>query len=103
MILIEIFFSDGWADRSDVVRGLEEEAHGGMSIKIHSPHVKTFDEYYTLLKPHNNTRNPWFSEFWESHFSCSLSQLVPNFNSSYEMPNHLTQSAKLCNGKNIYL
>ena len=21
----------------------------------------------------NNTRNPWFSEFWEKHFNCTTS------------------------------
>ena len=32
-----------------------------------------FDEYYMSLHPkENNTRNPWFNEYWEEIFNCSL-------------------------------
>ncbi|XP_068233250.1 LOW QUALITY PROTEIN: uncharacterized protein [Palaemon carinicauda] len=64
--------SDGWADRSDVVEGVEEAALGGLSIKIHSPYIAEFDDYYFDLHPDNNTRNPWFVEFWQMRFNCSL-------------------------------
>nr|XP_027216530.1 uncharacterized protein LOC113809201 isoform X1 [Penaeus vannamei] len=64
--------SDGWADRSDVVAGLEETAVGGLSIKIQSSYVEQFDDYYFKLHPDTNTRNPWFREFWQSRFNCSL-------------------------------
>lgn len=57
--------SDGWADRNDVVEGLEEEAEGAFSIRIHSPKVDSFRQYYTALNPENNTVNPWFREFWQ--------------------------------------
>lgn len=98
-----LVFSDGWADRSDVTRGLEKEAHGGISIRIHSPHVKTFDQYYASLKPHNNTRNPWFGEFWEYRFSCSLmGQDASNFDLSSSVLVNQRNSTKLCNGE-IYL
>ncbi|KAF2361120.1 GPCR family 3 C-terminal protein [Trinorchestia longiramus] len=65
--------SDGWADRTDVVDGLEEVFIGGISVKIKSPYVKVFDEYYFNLKPLRNARNPWFEEFWQHKFNCSLS------------------------------
>ncbi|XP_071549706.1 metabotropic glutamate receptor 5-like isoform X2 [Panulirus ornatus] len=64
--------SDGWADRSDVVGGLEEAAVGGLSIKIQSWPVAEFDDHYFRLEPDNNTRNPWFREFWQMRFNCSL-------------------------------
>ncbi|KAK4297501.1 hypothetical protein Pmani_030084, partial [Petrolisthes manimaculis] len=38
--------SDGWADRSDVVAGLEETAVGGLSVKIQSSYVTKFDRHY---------------------------------------------------------
>lgn len=66
------FFSDGWADRSEVVQGFEYEAQGSISIRIHSPYVKAFDNYYLSLKPVTNTRNPWFTEFWQSRFTCKM-------------------------------
>ncbi|KAK8378655.1 hypothetical protein O3P69_009385 [Scylla paramamosain] len=66
--------SDGWADRSDVVSaGLESVAEGGLTVKIQSPHVHEFDDYYFSLHPDTNTRNPWFKEFWQHRFNCSLS------------------------------
>ena len=67
-------FSDGWADRMDVVQGYEAEAVSGISIRIHSPRVDSFDKEYLALKPDEPTlaRNPWFQEFWENRFNCTL-------------------------------
>ncbi|VDN50893.1 unnamed protein product [Dracunculus medinensis] len=64
--------SDGWADRLDVVEGVEQEAAGSFSIRIHSPNVDWFDDYYFSLKPETNVLNPWFREFWEEKFKCQL-------------------------------
>jgi hypothetical protein len=64
--------SDGWADRDDVVHDLETEAWGSLSIRIHSPYVAEFDNYYLSLHPYNNSRNPWFNEFWQFNFNCTL-------------------------------
>ncbi|KAF8365679.1 mgl-2 [Pristionchus pacificus] len=64
--------SDGWADREDVVEGIEEMAIGSLSIRIHSPNVPAFEDYYHALTPENNTANPWFREFWEFKFNCSF-------------------------------
>ncbi|XP_053699365.1 metabotropic glutamate receptor 1-like [Sabethes cyaneus] len=64
--------SDGWADRADVVQNYERQALGSISIRIHSPYVKSFDNYYFSLNPFSNKRNPWFQEFWETKFNCRL-------------------------------
>uniref|UniRef100_A0A915PZJ0 G-protein coupled receptors family 3 profile domain-containing protein n=1 Tax=Setaria digitata TaxID=48799 RepID=A0A915PZJ0_9BILA len=64
--------TDGWNDRLDVVDGVELEAAGSFSIRIHSPHVKWFDQYYFSLNPENNTLNPWFREFWQEKFNCQF-------------------------------
>ncbi|XP_055551060.1 metabotropic glutamate receptor 5-like [Wyeomyia smithii] len=64
--------SDGWADRADVVQNYERQALGSISIRIHSPYVKSFDNYYFSLNPFTNKRNPWFQEFWETKFNCRL-------------------------------
>ncbi|XP_067125897.1 metabotropic glutamate receptor 1-like isoform X1 [Centruroides vittatus] len=64
--------SDGWSDRGDVVANIEEVAVGGISVRIYSPYVSEFDSYYFNLTPYNNNRNPWFKEFWEHRFNCSL-------------------------------
>jgi metabotropic glutamate receptor 1 len=67
-----IIGSDGWADRQDVVVEYEPQAVGSISIRIHSPYLKSFDDYYLKLDPFNNTRNPWFKEFWEDKFNCKM-------------------------------
>jgi hypothetical protein len=70
--------SDGWADRSDVTDGYEKQARGSISIRIHSPNVTDFDEYYFKLNPYTNTRNPWFREFWQQRFNCSIREDYSN-------------------------
>lgn len=64
--------SDGWADRDEVVEGYEHEAEGGITMKLQSEVVKTFDDYYLKLRLDTNTRNPWFAEFWQYRFQCRL-------------------------------
>ncbi|CAK5081284.1 unnamed protein product [Meloidogyne enterolobii] len=65
--------SDGWADRLDVVEGVETEAAGSFSFRIHSPRVEKFEPYYYSLEPANQSiKNPWFREFWQQKFKCLL-------------------------------
>ncbi|XP_068610210.1 metabotropic glutamate receptor 1 [Brachionichthys hirsutus] len=64
--------SDGWADRYEVVEGYEQEAQGGITMKLQSEVVKSFDDYYLKLQLDTNTRNPWFAEFWQYRFQCHL-------------------------------
>lgn len=56
----------------DVVEQVEEDATGSFSIRIHSPKVESFERYYFSLNPINNTKNPWFREFWQQKFKCQL-------------------------------
>lgn len=67
-----IIGSDGWADRQDVVADYEMQAVGSISIRIHSPYITSFDDYYFGLNPFDNFRNPWFREFWEDKFHCKM-------------------------------
>uniref|UniRef100_A0A671SMB0 Metabotropic glutamate receptor 5 n=1 Tax=Sinocyclocheilus anshuiensis TaxID=1608454 RepID=A0A671SMB0_9TELE len=64
--------SDGWADRDEVVEGYEQEAVGGITMKLQSEEVMSFDEYYLKLRLNTNNRNPWFAEFWQHRFQCRL-------------------------------
>ncbi|KAG1926929.1 metabotropic glutamate receptor 1b isoform X2 [Pimephales promelas] len=64
--------SDGWADRDEVVEGYEQEAVGGITMKLQSAEVTSFDDYYLKLRLNTNTRNPWFAEFWQYRFQCRL-------------------------------
>ncbi|MGH0178198.1 UNVERIFIED_CONTAM: hypothetical protein FKN15_076989 [Acipenser sinensis] len=71
-MFLPLYCSDGWADRYDVTEGYQREATGGITIKLQSPDVKWFDEYYLKLRPETNLRNPWFPEFWQHRFQCRL-------------------------------
>lgn len=76
-LIITLFFyffscSDGWADRYEVVEGYEQEAEGGITMKLQSEVVKSFDDYYLKLRLDTNARNPWFAEFWQYRFQCRL-------------------------------
>uniref|UniRef100_A0A8C6TD51 Metabotropic glutamate receptor 1 n=1 Tax=Neogobius melanostomus TaxID=47308 RepID=A0A8C6TD51_9GOBI len=64
--------SDGWADRVEVVEGYEFEALGGITVKLQSADVSSFDRYFLKLKLSSNHRNPWFPEFWQHRFQCRL-------------------------------
>lgn len=55
-----------------MVKGVEKEAQGSLTVRIYSPFVRDFDDYYFGLTPANNRRNPWFNEFWERQMNCSL-------------------------------
>ncbi|XP_041353845.1 metabotropic glutamate receptor 5-like isoform X2 [Gigantopelta aegis] len=66
--------SDGWGNRKDVVHGVEKAAAGALSIKFYSPPLKQFNDYYSTLRHDNNSRNPWFTEFWQEKFNCSLEE-----------------------------
>lgn len=57
---LRLVASDGWADRRDVVEGVERAAHRALTLRIRSPYLKEFDAHYLKLKPNNNSRNPWF-------------------------------------------
>ena len=57
---LRLVASDGWADRRDVVEGVERAAHRALTLRIRSPYLREFDAHYLTLKPHNNSRNPWF-------------------------------------------
>ncbi|MBN3274477.1 GRM1 protein, partial [Polyodon spathula] len=64
--------SDGWADRDEVIEGYEQEAVGGITMKLKSPEVMSFDDYFLRLRLDTNTRNPWFPEFWQYRFQCRI-------------------------------
>ncbi|XP_056150127.1 metabotropic glutamate receptor 1 [Lampris incognitus] len=64
--------ADGWADRDEVVESYEQEAEGGITMKLQSAMVKSFDDYFLKLRLDTNTRNPWFPEFWQYRFQCRL-------------------------------
>ncbi|XP_065605924.1 metabotropic glutamate receptor 2 isoform X2 [Cyrtonyx montezumae] len=64
--------SDGWGALESVVAGSEAVAEGAITIELAAYPIQEFATYFLNLHPYNNSRNPWFREFWEQKFKCSL-------------------------------
>ncbi|OQR71791.1 metabotropic glutamate receptor 5-like [Tropilaelaps mercedesae] len=67
-----ILASDSWGTDPEVVRSLEDVAEGCMTLSFPRPPDAAFREHFTTLKPETNSYNPWFREFWEDRFKCTL-------------------------------
>lgn len=67
--------SDFWGSKFQHLHDLEDVANGAISIELKTKRQRLtpFYDYFFSLKPDNNTRNPWFKEYWENHFRCRLS------------------------------
>nr|KAF6335204.1 glutamate metabotropic receptor 2 [Pipistrellus kuhlii] len=66
--------SDGWGALESVVAGSEAAAEGAITVELASYPIGDFAAYFRGLHPWNNSRNPWFREFWEQRFGCSFRQ-----------------------------
>ena len=62
--------SDGWGEV--IPSEVHEIGHGSLSIVHNSRASDKFDNYFQSLHPSNNSANPWFGEYWESVFNCTL-------------------------------
>ena len=62
--------SDAWGDQLPVE--LHPLTHGMLSVLPRSKRSNDFDDYFQSLHPLNHSSNPWFAEYWESVFNCSL-------------------------------
>ena len=61
---------DAWGDR--VPEDLYETAQGMLGVIPRSYLSVEFDRYFQSLRPLSNSTNPWFDEYWETFFNCSL-------------------------------
>ncbi|KAM7003047.1 LOW QUALITY PROTEIN: metabotropic glutamate receptor 3 [Tautogolabrus adspersus] len=64
--------SDGWGAQESIVKGNEVTAEGAITLELAANPVPEFNQYFLGLNPVKNHRNPWFREFWEQRFQCSL-------------------------------
>lgn len=62
--------SDAWGDQ--LPAELHYLTHGMLSVLPRSKRNSDFDSYFRSLNPLNDIANPWFTEYWESVFNCSL-------------------------------
>lgn len=64
--------SDSWGTKKESIESNDEAAEGAITFSPKSYEIKEFNEYFKKLKPKTNTRNPWFVEFWEEQFNCTM-------------------------------
>ncbi|XP_064175716.1 metabotropic glutamate receptor 3-like [Anguilla rostrata] len=64
--------SDGWGAQESIVKGNERAADGAITLELAAHPVAEFNRYFQHLGPLRNRRNPWFRDFWEQKFQCSL-------------------------------
>uniref|UniRef100_A0A3B5MU00 Metabotropic glutamate receptor 3 n=1 Tax=Xiphophorus couchianus TaxID=32473 RepID=A0A3B5MU00_9TELE len=64
--------SDGWGAQESIVKGNEITAEGAITLELAANPIPDFNRYFLSLDPVRNHRNPWFRDFWEQRFQCSL-------------------------------
>lgn len=65
--------SDFWGTRRSPVEDHEQEAEGAITVSLKSFQIPAFRDYLINLDPiEHSLINPWFKEFWEEQFHCSL-------------------------------
>ena len=62
--------SEAWGDR--VPEDLRDIAYGSLSVFPRSLTSEDFNNYFQTLTPNTNSGNPWFHEYWEGFFNCTL-------------------------------
>lgn len=65
--------SDGWGAQESIIKGNEFTADGAITLELAAHPILEFNRYFQSLSPLNNHRNPWYKDFWEQKFQCSLS------------------------------
>ncbi|CAH8559180.1 unnamed protein product [Dicrocoelium dendriticum] len=66
--------SDGWGRENLPVSNNSRVANGALTIEIQAKPVLAFTDHYLNLT-YENSRNPWFREYWEDLFGCSFDKL----------------------------
>ena len=62
--------TDVWTDQLNIER--RNTARNIIGVVSEEIDNDGFNAYFTSLHISNHTDNPWFGEFWEAHFNCSL-------------------------------
>ena len=62
--------SDSWSQLLDTK--YKDVTIGKWGTVPYSETISFFDNYYSQLTPATNTRNPWFSEFYEHYYHCII-------------------------------
>ena len=81
---------DAYGDR--VPEELYETAQGLLGVIPQTFLSEEFDRHFQSLNPLNNTDNPWFGEYWEKVFNCSLESPSPAGSEECDIQNQAISS-----------
>ncbi|KAL3230342.1 hypothetical protein MRX96_023396 [Rhipicephalus microplus] len=70
--------SDGWGTQSQIVESLHDQDINAITVELDSRAIPEYDVYMKNLTLENNERNPWFREYWEDVFKCSVNPVQHN-------------------------
>ena len=62
--------SDAWGE--NIPSELYDTVQGSLTVAQQSLSSEEFEEYFLSLNPLNHSANPWFGEYWELIFNCSI-------------------------------
>ena len=63
--------SDAWGD--NIPTDLYETVQGSLSVTPQTFSNDEYERHFLSLNPLTHTANPWFAEYWELIFNCSIS------------------------------
>lgn len=63
---------DSWGTSDQVVKGFETEADGTLIFRYKTAPIAEFQNYLDSLDVQNHSHNPWFIEWFENLFKCTL-------------------------------
>ena len=69
--------SDAWGD--NIPSELYDTVQGSLSVAPQTFSSERFEEYFLSLNPLNHSANPWFAEYWELIFNCSIDRVRPGY------------------------
>ena len=80
--LFKFIGSESWANYKDIIKGLEDVVENAITLGVETADLTGFDEYLEPKNPNNYFANPWFTEYYESVFQCSLTGTNPKYRCS---------------------
>ncbi|XP_075734073.1 metabotropic glutamate receptor-like [Rhipicephalus microplus] len=64
--------SYAWGTRAKVVEGLDDQDLSAFTVQLDYKLIPEYNAHMKNLTVENNERNPWFREYWEKVFRCSV-------------------------------
>ena len=97
--------SDAWGDKEEAVKDSRDVAKGLLSVIPEDVKVPPLEQHVANLHPdnYNPKQNPWFNQYWEKKFSCSLNDTASCKNHSLVNVTLDSKVAYVVDAVNVFL